>query len=207
MNRKELKLLLLKYTEGIAIRYFRKHYRLFLAHSLSIDDLKQECKVICLSLFKQYIKQEGINGFNIKKFIARAVGWRMRDLMRKSVRYVKKNVSIENTSIPDERSQKRHYDKKTDTSEYVNFRKSDFFDVLDSKTTLGFNIPDLVERLTGTLNDSEIKILKMRVDNKQYLEIERKIGIKAYKVSRLWRNKIIPVIKKTIKSNLLELKD
>src|SRR5574343_466131 len=86
-NIKRLTLLnsLLKYCEGIAYKYYLKHYRIFESDATSVSDLKQEAKIICLKIFKTYYRMEGKNGFNLKKFVSRAVGWRMRDLMKQAI--------------------------------------------------------------------------------------------------------------------------
>jgi hypothetical protein len=74
-----------KYSEYIAIRYFRRHKKVFTAHGYKLADLKQEAKIVCLQTHRKYEDKDGQNGLDLKKMIALHVGRKMNNLLKGAI--------------------------------------------------------------------------------------------------------------------------
>jgi len=143
---------ILRYSEGIAYNYYLRHFRIFANDVLSIHDLYQEAKIICLQVFKKYHRQHNKNGFDIKKFIGRAVGWRMRDLMRQAITESKVIVhQTKNISTPSQ----RHLELAPDVNEANHNR----YDILSPELLCGFNIEHIFKRF----NEKDLTCLKFMI--------------------------------------------
>ena len=149
---------ILKYSERIAYKYYLKHFRIFINDTLSIHDLYQEAKTICFILFKKYHKLHNKNGFNLKKFTSRAVGWRMRDLMRQAITesQVFSHQSQANGHI---------HPKAQEESIDVDEANAHKYDALSPDLIYGFNIQQIFKKL----DEKDLTVLKFMIkyDSKQ----------------------------------------
>lgn len=210
MNQDEL----LKYVEYIAIRYYAKHYKVFEKDAVSLDDLKQEAKLICLTMYKQYNKKHGVNNFDVKKFINQAVGWKLNDLLRGAIvnstnmiRYEDYALKLNNgmsgedaegADIVAEDSVNR-YHNNTGVEPHL-----DFYEALSSGTKMGFTIRDVLVHFRG----KSLIILKKMIEGKSLTTIQKEMGYKNhFSVQTIITNEIRPKVEKLLKKQLSEIRN
>jgi hypothetical protein len=205
---------LLKYTEYIAIRYYGKHFRVFEKDAISLDDLKQEAKLICLKMYRKYNKQHKINNFDIKKFTGRAVGWRLGDLLKGAI------IHDNNMSrYEDMAHHKNNYNvngEDVDASDAVSVDtisrwnnssgknpNDDFYSTLSGSTQFGFAVKDVLIHFKG----KSLIILKKLLENKSIVTIQKEMGYKNnYSIITIINNKIRPKVEEVLKKQLSEIR-
>jgi len=201
---KQKKLDLLYYVESVAVIYYYKHKTVFELDAVSLEDLKQEAKIICLKMIKEWGKKDGKKNFDIKKFISRAVGWRMRDLLNGAIVQSKNNLRISDLRLPDETGDNTGYIPESLNYEYLaNWDKDAFYNELDPKLLYGFNIKDIYKHFKG----NDLIILKKMLDYMSTASILKKLGYKNNNsVKQAWETRIKPKLSKLLKNSLKELR-
>jgi hypothetical protein len=192
---------LYNYADSIASVYYKKHHDTYEKDAVSLSDLKQEAKIVCFKILKKYLKKHGKKGFNIKKFLSRAVGWRMRDLLLGAIVQNKNTVHIEEIRFPDETNENTSYTPdRWNIIEYSHWDKEEFFKDLDPVITYGFKVEELFKHFEG----NDLTILKCMLEYKSPQEIKKILKYKTSgSVREAWVNRIKPklliLLKKVIK--------
>jgi len=192
---------LLEYSQGIALVYYIKHKHTYEHDSVSLDDLQQEANIICLKMIKKYGKLDGKNSFDIKKFVSRAVGWRMRDMLKGAIVNIRKyqRNDITNTQENGDLIQINKSYQKVESG-----LPEEFFDLLSPNIKYGFSIKEIYSHFSK----NDLKILKGIVENRSTKEMLLSTGLKNKRMlNRLWNNKIRPKLRKLLKNVLFEYAD
>lgn len=163
-----------KYSEYIARRYYTKYYSLFLDDSFSLSDLLQEAKMTCIKIFKKYYKYHGINNFDIQKFTSRAVGWRMRDLMRQAVTERKNTIHQSKMIVTKSIGGESVLDNAV--TNFTGYDEDDIYEkhIMSSILKHGFIIEDLFK----LLSKKDLTILKYVL---KYEDVKKRHILKYFK--------------------------
>jgi len=206
---------LLKYTEYIAIRYYGKHFRVFEKDAISLDDLKQEAKLICLKMYRKYNKQHKINNFDIKKFIARAVGWRLGDLLKGAI-INDNNISRYEDIAHHKKNSYNINGEDADASDAVSADtisrwnnssgknpNDDFYSTLSGSIQFGFAVKDILVHFSG----KSLLILEKLLEGKSIVTIQKEMGYKNhYSIIAIINNEIRPKVEEILKNQLSEIR-
>jgi hypothetical protein len=196
---------LLNYSEAIAIVYYKKHKVVFEKDSVALKDLKQEADIICLKMIREYGHMDGINGFILKKFTSRAVGWRMRDMLRGAIVQSKNNLHLEDIYFPNEAfNNGTNLPEALNSIEFNHWTKETFFSDLSKRLQYGFTISDVLKEFDG----KDLFILQHMLDGESTKEIQKQLGYKNNNsIREAWQKRIIPKVKTILKKVLAEYKD
>ena len=197
---------LLKYMDSIAVIYYNRHKDVYEKDSKSIKDLKQEAKIVCLSMIELYGHMDGKKEFDLKKFTCRAVGWRMNDFLRQAIKNSNNTIRISDIpQFPDEQdSNGLVADLSKEPEEYAHWTKDDFLSTLDGKALYGFDIEEVYAKFT----DKELTILKKMVDYNSRKDVHKTMGYKSNSSTRkIWLDSVLPKLKRLLKHQLKEYKD
>ena len=191
------KLELLSYAESIAVRYYTKHKEVYEKDAVSVKDLIQEAKRVCLEMIRDYGSKEGKNNFNIKKFAGRAVGWKMNVMLKGAIIHSKNTSSIEENKDTD-------IDRSSTTNEVIEYNqwvKDDYFDTLSPDLLFGFNIEEVYKQFEG----KDLTILKKMIEYRSIKSIQKELGYKNNNSIRtVWQERILPKLKVILKNSLNE---
>ncbi len=196
---------LLFYVESIAVVYYQKHKVVFEKDSVSLNDLKQEAKIICLKMIKEWGKKDGKLKFDIKKFISRAVGWRMRDLLNGAIVQSKNTLHLSELAIiTSEGESNVSVPESFNIAEYSHWEKEDFFTTLEPELVHGFNIKDVLSEFKG----KDLTILKKMIECKSIKSIQKDLGYKNNNsIREAWQNRILPKLKVLLCKSIKEYKE
>ena len=208
---------LLKYTEYIAIRYYGKHFRVFEKDAISLDDLKQEAKLICLKMYRKYNKQHKINNFDIKKFTGRAVGWRLGDLLKGAIIHDNNMSRYEDLATTKNSRSQLESSEDIDSADVVSIDtlnrwnnssgknpNDEFYATLSGPTQFGFAVKDVLIHFKG----KSLLILKKLLENKSIVTIQKEMGYKNnYSIITIINNKIRPKVEEILKKQLSEIRN
>jgi hypothetical protein len=155
-------------------------------------------------MIKEWGKKDGKKKFDIKKFISRAVGWRMRDLLNGAIVQSKNNLPLADIlSFPDEGESNNYCPTGLNYTEFVNWDKDEFFDTLDPKLVYGFNVKDVFRHFKG----KDLTILKSMIECKSILSVQKQLGYKNNNsIREAWVNRIKPRLQVILKKSLAEYK-
>lgn len=181
---------ILKYCEGVVKKYYLTYRNAFTDDAVSFADLSQESKIICLKLFKEYHKYHDINGFDLQKFIARAIGWKMRDLMRCALTETKLHSKFKVEDINDilEEEPDKYNLEEVMLSSY------NIYDHISKDLTSGFNVDDILSKFTEndlTILQDVIKYKNNKADVRNITKKER---------ARIFNKNIKPKVIELIKN-------
>lgn len=195
---------LYNYADSIASVYYKKHRDTYEKDAVSVADLKQEARIVCFNILKKYLKKHGKKGFDIKKFLSRAVGWRMRDLLLGAIVQNKNTLHIEELRIPDETGENNGYTPdRWNTIEFAHWDKDEFFKDLSPLVNHGFTIGEIYRHFKG----KDLTILKSMIECKSTQEIQKKLKYKTSgSVRDAWINRIRPRLLVVMKKILKEYK-
>ena len=194
---------LLKYMDSIAVIYYNRHKDVYEKDSKSVKDLKQEAKIVCLSMIDLYGHMDGKKEFDLKKFTCRAVGWRMNDLLRQAIKNSNNTIRISDIpQFPDEQDANGIVaDLGKEPEEYAHWTKDDFLSTLSGKALFGFDI----EEIYSHFNEKELTILKKMVDYNSRKDVHKSLGYKNNSSTRtIWLEKVLPKLKRLLKHQLKE---
>lgn len=197
---------LLDYVEGIAVIYYQKHNKVFEKDSVSLNDLKQEARIICLLMIKGWGRKDGKNNFDIKKFASRAVGWKMNTMLRGAIIQSKNTVNLSDyaTNTTDEGDSSNFFEESTDFENHNSTHKEDFFEDIDPRLVHGFNIKDIFKHFVG----KDLTILKKMIECKSISSIQKETGYKnRNSIREAWNNRIKPKVLLLLKDKVLECKE
>ena len=195
---------LLNYSESIAIVYYKKHKTVFEKDSVALNDLKQEADIICLKMIKEYGHMDGVNGFILKKFTSRAVGWRMRDMLRGAIVQSKNNLHLEDIFFPNEAyNNGNKLPEALNSIDYAHWTKDTFFNDLSKGVQYGFTIKEVLAEFEG----KDLFILKQMLEGESTKAIQKKLGYKNNNsIREAWQKRIKPKVKSLLKKVLAEYK-
>jgi hypothetical protein len=193
---------LLHYVGSIAVTYYRKHKIIYEKDAVSLHDLVQEAKIICLKMIKKYGKLDGKKNFDIKKFTSRAVGWRLRDLLNGAIVHHKNNLYIEDMYLPDESGDRTSYVPEALNYEYLaHWKKEDFYNEIEPTLIYGFSVKDVFKHFKG----KDLTILKKMIECKSMREVHKELKCKDNSVRNAWIQRIRPQLLELLKKNLSEI--